>query len=1053
MKTIIFVASCARPWIGCCVALTGLALTNVASGAQLAEAKVTAVVHDVKLFRGQAVLRPAAVNDEIRQDTAVRTGLESRSELTFADLTIARLGANTIFSFNQEAREVRLINGAILLRVPKNSGGAKITTDAVTAGIVGTTVMMEFHPHGIAKFIVLEGVARLYLKNRLGESILVHAGEMMIVRSGATHLDDPVYVDISQIMKTSLLITGFGPLPSDPLIASAESKQMQMQSEGELIETNAVIYGSGTLITLTDETDLRFAVLPAATKFGKPETVTTPNPFPITSATQINTDPTVKTGKVTASGKIYRGQAEDGPLSKYLFDSTSSFDKALKFDTELFADPNNLPVAFFKFQNLTLLGNPTITIGQNGVTKLGLIGVDGITSGPPGGNLTFDGLDLLVLATQAGSIDLTSDLSFQNLKTLLIYARGLGSNLTLASPISGVTKLILAAENAVRIAANAANLSVSSEITVDAGGDLTATAGRLAFTVQNAGRMIESGGNISLTAGGGISSGVLSLLTENNNGGHIQTGGNISVRTGGNLTANSIDALIDNRSGGTIDSGANFTFSIGGALTTQGDAGFTITGGLTGPGSRIGSDVSLQVSAGSMNIGGTLISDLLRQNPNGSFVGISNVDSTIAGNAAFTWNVTGDMIVQGNARMGIQNALTLATAGAPAGTITGNATLQVSAANLTVGSPNFDLQISIENGNGGVIGSAATVDFNVPGNLTLGRGVLFDIGNSGAGSSIGGDATINISAANISADSLSAEIHNTGGSIRGNATINFALRGKANVTTGANFIIDGSNGVASAAINLNGGSYTVGERFLGQIDGDGIFTLNNASIFANIVKVGALGSNGVLRIGGGNISAATLLQLYANGSNGIIDFVSNVTLRTSNAIPTIAANTVTIENGVAVTINAQADGVPFPADVFTNIPNYSGSGGNGTTTGTFAGNGATTQPLSQAPPFATKRSNSNAVTSIAAVASPLKTGSAPAPVPAKRPTLRVVDTPQLQSLLDNAARGVDGKVRISPIAHRRNASMQTSAGTILPRKDVPRSAAKVSSGLLVLKSP
>jgi FecR protein len=835
MKTIILVASCTRPWIGCCAAFTVLALTNVASAAQLAEAKVTAVVHDVKLLRGQAVLRPAAVNDEIRQDTAVRTGLESRSELTFSDLTIARLGANTIFSFNQEAREVKLINGAILLRVPKNSGGAKITTDAVTAGIVGTTVMMEFHPHGIAKFIVLEGVARLYLKNRLGESILVHAGEMMIVRSGATHLDDPVYVDISQIMKTSLLITGFGPLPSDPLIASAESKQMQMQSEGELIETNAVIYGSGTLITLTDETDLRFAVLPAATKFGKPETITTPNPFPITSATQINTDPTVKTGKVTASGKIYRGQAEDGPLSKYLFDSTSSFDKALKFDTELFADPNNLPVAFFKFQNLALLGNPTITIGQNGVTKLGLVGVNGITSGPPGGNLTFDGLDLLVLATEAGSIDLTSDLSFQNLKTLLIYARGSGSNLTLASPISGVTQLILAAENAVRIGTN---LNVFSSLAVNAGGDLGSN-GALALAVQNSGRTIDTDGNISLTAGGNISSQGLALLIANNNGGHI-----------------------------------------------------------------------------------------------------------------------------------------------------------------------------------------------------------------------GASATIDVSAANITASSLFTQINNSnGGSIGGNAAINFAVSGKATITNDATFRIDGSNGAASAAINISGGNYNAGGTFLGFIDGSGIFTLNNDNIAADVVKVGVFGNNGTLRIGGGSISANTLMELYAPGSNGIIDFVSNVSLRTSNAIPTIVANTVTIENGVVVTINARTDGVPFPANVFTNIPNYSGSGGNGTTTGTFAGNGARTQPFGQAPPFAAKLSNSNAVTSIAAVTPPLKTGSAPGPIPAKRPTLRFVDTPQLQSLLDNAARGIDGKVRISPVTRRRDAAVQTSAGAILPRKDVPRSAAKVPSGLLVLKSP
>ena len=200
------------------------------------------------------------------------------------------------------------------------------------------------------------------------------------------------------------------------------------------------------------------------------------------------------------------------------------------------------------------------------------------------------------------------------------------------------------------------------------------------------------------------------------------------------------------------------------------------------------------------------------------------------------------------------------------------------------------------------------------------------------------------------------------------------------------------------------------------------------------------------------MSANTLMQLYAPGSNGIIDFVSNVTLRTSNAIPTIAANTVTIENGVVVTINARADGVPFPADVFTNVANYTGSGGNGSTTGTFAGTGATRQ-TGQPPPFATKRSNSNAVTSIAAAAPPLKTGSAPRPVPAKRPTLRVVDTPQLQSLLDNAARGIDGKVRILPVTRGRNAPAQTSARAILPRKDVPRSAAKVPSGLLVLKSP
>jgi len=45
----------------------------------------------------------------------------------------------------------------MLLRVPKNAGGAKINTAAVTAAITGTTVMLEFHKNSYVKFIVLEG--------------------------------------------------------------------------------------------------------------------------------------------------------------------------------------------------------------------------------------------------------------------------------------------------------------------------------------------------------------------------------------------------------------------------------------------------------------------------------------------------------------------------------------------------------------------------------------------------------------------------------------------------------------------------------------------------------------------------------------------------------------------------------------------------------------------------------------------------------------------------------------------------------------------------------
>ena len=132
----------------------------------------------------------------------------------------------------------------------------------------------------------------------------------------------------------------------------------------------------------------------------------------------ITTDPSITTDGVTNFGTIYRGQADDGVFTLWAFGSTSAFDTALGIDNVFFADPNHLPIATFKFQSLSLTGNPTIDLSNDGGTKLALIGVDGITSGPPGGTLTFTGLDLLVLATVNGSINLTSDVSFQDLSEL-----------------------------------------------------------------------------------------------------------------------------------------------------------------------------------------------------------------------------------------------------------------------------------------------------------------------------------------------------------------------------------------------------------------------------------------------------------------------------------------------------------------------------------------------------------------------------------------------------------------------------------------------------------
>ena len=200
-----------------CFLLYFLLAATCLSAPELKQARVTQVLHDVKLLPRQAAPRPATLSDLVTNGTAVRTGTDSRSELTFRDATITRLGANTIFSFDKGTRNLELGGGAILLQVPKHAGGAKITTAAVTAAITGTTVLMEYHPDSYIKFIVLEGTGRMYLKDHPGESVLVHAGQMLITKPNASRLSDPVDVDLSRLVKTCLLITDFPPLPNFPL--------------------------------------------------------------------------------------------------------------------------------------------------------------------------------------------------------------------------------------------------------------------------------------------------------------------------------------------------------------------------------------------------------------------------------------------------------------------------------------------------------------------------------------------------------------------------------------------------------------------------------------------------------------------------------------------------------------------------------------------------------------------------------------------------------------------------------------------------------------------
>src|SRR5207302_6295703 len=332
------------------------AFVQLSHAAELRSARVTQIINDVKLLPGQAAARAAVVNENISVGTSVRTGADSRTELTFLDLTITRLGANTVFSFNGQARQIDLGSGAVLVQVPRHGAEAKIQTAAVTAAITGGTALFETHKNLPAKLLMLEGIGRFYRNGHPEEAAIVHGGEMAMMTLDG-QITRPTKFNAALFYKTSKLITSFPPLANADLILAVIAEQ-----QAELAEQSSSP-------PVDDSIDKRDQAVTASTipasgggKFGPP-TAIPDDPYHIISGTVINTDPTITTNGITNFGKIYRGAAIDGPLPTWLGSSPIPFDSVDFFNNSGggFNNPDNVPIPGFLFNGLLLEGDPTVS--------------------------------------------------------------------------------------------------------------------------------------------------------------------------------------------------------------------------------------------------------------------------------------------------------------------------------------------------------------------------------------------------------------------------------------------------------------------------------------------------------------------------------------------------------------------------------------------------------------------------------------------------------------------------------------------------------------------
>jgi hypothetical protein len=212
-----------------CLAALGSAM---AEPLPLTQSTFTEIIKDAKVVAAstKAATR-AQTNEVVKAPDLVRTGPESRVELTAPDETITRIGANTVFSFEPTGRTILLEHGSILFHSPKGKGGGTISSGGASAAVLGTTLICAVLLDGAFKTIVLEGHGKVTLRN--GKFILLDQGQMVIVLPGGDDFGPVEEINLKQLADHLLLLNGFShPVSSWPLILVAIGEQEVRIADG-----------------------------------------------------------------------------------------------------------------------------------------------------------------------------------------------------------------------------------------------------------------------------------------------------------------------------------------------------------------------------------------------------------------------------------------------------------------------------------------------------------------------------------------------------------------------------------------------------------------------------------------------------------------------------------------------------------------------------------------------------------------------------------------------------------------------------------------------------
>ena len=222
-----------------CLGIAGGSL--VAAGGGLNEMKVMEVVNEVNVMEMPSrKTRRVQSQETFHAANVLSTGPASRAELVAADGTVARIGANSIFSVAPEKRDVSLEKGSVMFHSPKGRGGGVIRSASATASVIGTSIVVTATQNGGFKLLVLEGKAMATLPG--GGSSTLSAGQMTFVMPGSKAFGPVINFRLKEQVGGSALIKGFKTaLPAVAKITESVVAQEQKIASGKVEATNLLV--------------------------------------------------------------------------------------------------------------------------------------------------------------------------------------------------------------------------------------------------------------------------------------------------------------------------------------------------------------------------------------------------------------------------------------------------------------------------------------------------------------------------------------------------------------------------------------------------------------------------------------------------------------------------------------------------------------------------------------------------------------------------------------------------------------------------------------------